>query len=449
MMLKNRAGFTLMELLVYMGILGVIVLVAGEAFSNSTKFRIRTDNMIKANQEAENVAALLKTDVMQTGAKTSKEATVAGGEDSFEGHSANIYIDPDNAVAANKDYSSFKISPVAGSAVYDTLMLRYVRYDESGHYLATEQVNWYVDVASRTLKRSCKILDKLLSYNVSKDVCSNGAKSTPTPVDMASGVQRFKVYPAIPAIRSNAEVVDHQEEQIFPPGGATSFKLLARVLNPDIEGLTVSNTGSSVTLSVFANNYNQETAKKNELYVAVNTDDPAAVWNSDCQSFTLEPNIEYEISFVLSYPGAADPSQAFVPGRDHMSVGFRNTDGTTVANLDDFFFYPPTGLSSEGTRTMRFTVPEQIAGVCMAFTFATYSPLVASGSVVLSNLKLKQVAGANYTFDPSKSIPIKDKKNVKALRLELQIGRGEKNNQSGETGNIDIVVPIPSNGAEI
>ena len=61
-MMKNfkKSGFTLMELLVYMAIVGIVVVIAGEAFSNSTKFRIRTDNMIKATQEAENVGTILR-----------------------------------------------------------------------------------------------------------------------------------------------------------------------------------------------------------------------------------------------------------------------------------------------------------------------------------------------------------------------------------------------------
>ena len=84
MIRREKAGFTLMELMVYMAILGIIVIVAGRAFSDSTKFRIRTQNILKATQEVENVATLFKSDVAQMGAKSSKEATVAGGNDSFE-----------------------------------------------------------------------------------------------------------------------------------------------------------------------------------------------------------------------------------------------------------------------------------------------------------------------------------------------------------------------------
>lgn len=52
----KKNGFTLMELVVYIAMIGIVVLIAGEAFSNSTKFRVRTQNMLKASEEASNVA---------------------------------------------------------------------------------------------------------------------------------------------------------------------------------------------------------------------------------------------------------------------------------------------------------------------------------------------------------------------------------------------------------
>ena len=69
----KKSGFTLMELVVYMAMIGIVVLVAGQAFSDSTKFRVRTQNMLRASEEAENVANLFKDDVAQMGAKASLE----------------------------------------------------------------------------------------------------------------------------------------------------------------------------------------------------------------------------------------------------------------------------------------------------------------------------------------------------------------------------------------
>ena len=101
----RKCGFTLVELLVYMALLSIIVLVAGRAFSDSTKFRVRTQNMLRATQEAENVAMLFKSDVSQMGAKRSvNSGTPASGTagDNFSNVYGDVFIDPDNS-----DSSSF------------------------------------------------------------------------------------------------------------------------------------------------------------------------------------------------------------------------------------------------------------------------------------------------------------------------------------------------------
>ena len=457
----SRNGFTLMELLVYMMIVGIIVIVAGQAFSNSTKFRVRTQNMLRATQTAEGVASLFKEDVAQMGAKSAKDSTVVGDEDIFEkytscstGQTDCIYMDPNNENVNSKDYSSYNIV----SGTYDNLTIRRIRYDTLGHYQAIEQVNWYVE--NKVLKRSCKVLRKDDDFDLpAGDPCSDGAASTPDPVDIAEGVEKFKVYPGIPTIRSDA-AADYQEEDMFPSGGASAFKLLARPENGDVVvPQTVTTGGSSVTVTGFAVNYDFEHdviltdgKSRNELYVAPNNAE-ADVWNTKCAKINFEPEMEYELSFYMPYISATDAAQMFVPGRDHMAVGFRNATGEKPKKggrtlLDDFLFYPPTNDKSEGKRAMRFSVPEAIANVCIAFTFATYSPAVSAGSITISDLKLRRVAGANYEFDKNKSLNIVDKKNVKALMLELQIARGGKGGEVGETGDVTIVVPTPSNGLE-
>ena len=456
-----KKGFTLMELLVYMMIVGIIVVVAGQAFSNSTKFRVRTQNMLRATQTAENVASLFKEDVAQMGAKSSKDSTVVGDEDLFKKYTSCdagqvdcIYMDPNNADVDSRDYSSYNIV----SGTNDNLTIRRIRYDTLGHYQAIEQVNWYVE--SKVLKRSCKVLRKDDDYDLPEgDPCSDGVASTPDPIDIAEGVEKFKVYPGIPTIRSNAAVA-YQEEDMFPSGGASEFKLLARPANGDVVAQqTITTGGTSVTITGFAVNYDYDNDviitdgnNRNEVYVAPNNAE-ADVWNTKCAKISLEPEMEYELSFYMPYISVADAAQLFAPGRDHMAVGFRNASGNKPTKngkplLDDFLFYPPTNDKSEGKRAMRFSVPEAMANVCIAFTFATYSPAVSAGSITIADLKLRRVAGANYKFDKTKSLNIIDKKNVKALMLELQIGRGGKDGKVGETGDVTIVVPTPSNGLE-
>jgi len=463
-----KKGFTLMELLVYMAIVGIIVIVAGQAFTDSTKFRIRTQNMLRATQEAENVATVFKADVAQMGAKSSKEAgnAVAGATygDRFSTVYDSVYMDPKNDVTAVRDSSSFLISH-DGSGFAD-LLTRRVRYDNAGHYVAVEEINWFVD--NHSLKRSCRTIlgaadDGLCPGNKTRD------EAKALAVEIATGVQVFEVVPSKPSI-----VIAN--EQVFPPNNETSFRLVPRVEAGSIEGLNVANNlgeqnkgGSGAALSLFFSNYDNDTEsikdaadrRINQVF-AIKNDNTNDTWRNLCTSYgsiSLEKDQVYEISFNMPLPAdQTDKSLLFVPGKDHLSVGFRNIEtGDYPKNeqrrlLDDFLFFPPLDArNGDGKRVMRFTVPENINGVCMAFTFACYSPLVSRGNLVIEDLRLTKLAGANYDFDEphfnSEAVGNKkEKKNVKALRLELQIARGGKAGQVGETGEVTIVIPTPSNG---
>ena len=471
-----KRGFTLIELMVYMAIVGIIVVIAGEAFSNSTKFRIRTDNMIKASQEAENVATIFKEDVSQMGAKSSKEDGVAGRGaaygDRFSGVFDSVYMHPEDPDPAKIDSSSFRIGRDVENG-FDTLTLRTLRYDTNGYYQAVEEVKWYVDPQNGSLLRSCKLVIKKADYVLPNDeICSDGPRSEPTPITMATGVVKFDVEAATPSTKLD-------EQQVFPPPGEKEFLFVRRYGEGNYVPLTVTNSADEESkpdsvqiLSQFYSNYsNEDQNVVVEAYRRVNQvvairgleveDD--GNWAAQCMSnglVTMEPNQEYIISFLILDPSDADYSQVFVPGEDHMSVGFRSyingnkpTDANGRVLIQDFMFFPPLSSDGGGERSMRFTVPETVSNVCLAFTFACYSPLVSRGAVSIKNLKLKKIPSSNYTFGnnyPTDGFKpeenINDKQSVKALKLKLQVSRGAKNGGSGETGNVELIVPTPSNG---
>ena len=162
--MQRASGFTLIELMVYIALLGGIVLIAGQAFSDSTKMRMRTQSMLQASETAEKVAAIFKADVAQTGAKTAMEAgaSESGAEygNKFSNIYTNVYMDPNSE---NKDSSSFSVVTKNG---FDSLTIRRLRYDESGHYSAVEQIAWFVRDGS--LWRNCRILEK--KSNLPEDV---------------------------------------------------------------------------------------------------------------------------------------------------------------------------------------------------------------------------------------------------------------------------------------
>ena len=456
----HKQGFTLMELLVYMAIVGIIVVV-------------RTDNMIKASQEAENVGMLLKDDIAQMGAKSSLEMTGAGSNDIFDvSHVSAIYMDPDNAIDLKKDSSSYRIVNNATTGNTDSLVFRRLRYDTLGHYEAIEEVAWFLTTAngSTTLNRQCVILDKTAS--VDDEPCApkgtDGGSMSDYVMQMATDVKEFVALPGIPLVRSDVTNLDYRDEKMFPPAEATAFKLYPRYGEANLNIISVTPGGNSVTVSGFVSNYDMtnevpiETTPLLQQVIALkNETSESDSWAASCSesgnNFTFAPNEEYELSFKVPFPSAGTNSvnemQMFVPGRDHMSVGFVHFDGKKDAKLKDFMFYPPS--SSEGTnveRVMRFTVPDSVKNVCMAFSFSIFSPVVAKGTLTIKDLRLKRLASTNYTFGKDKfhntvtNIKEVDKKNVKAFQITLSIKRGAKAGGSGETGSVTLVVPAPSNG---
>ena len=91
---------------------------------------------------------------------------------------------------------------------------------------------------------------------------------------------------------------------------------------------------------------------------------------------------------------------------------------------------------------MRFSskIADDETDVCIAFTFATFSPLVGAGIISISNLKVMKIADDNYSFVPNYVPDVVDKPFVRAFKLELQL------NRKGESGEVDLVIPVPSNG---
>ncbi len=433
--IKVKSGFTLMELMVYIALLGVIVLIAGQAFSDSSRMRVRTQSLLQASETAGNVASIIKQDIAQLGAKSYKDAAT--------GHIVihdSVYMSP-----INNDYSSYYIGN-GGEAQQDTLIMRRIRYNNSGSYEAVEEVKWLVDENS-FLKRFCRTI-----VGTGNDECSTAGDSV-VMTDYA--VSKFKFTAATPSTMESAA-------SVLPTtnNADNQFKLVSRYGDEKFERLEVAHSSdyTTETLSGFVANYdfesddfisNPDLIKANQVFMASeNLEDESGSWQSQCKSVNLNPFVEYEISFNMPLPSDMDdnPTGMFCPGRDHMTVGFRFVeDGARVNSeldtLPEFQFYPPTSddPTDTGFRKMRFTTNKTLENVCLCFTFAFFSPIASSGSVVISNLKLKVIPSSNYKFTDD-DIAIGDKKNVKAIKMEFSI---KKNDEAGEE---TAIISIPSNG---
>lgn len=535
MMFGNRKGFTLIELLIYMGIVGVIVVIAGEAFSNSTKFRVRTDNMIRATQEAENVGTLFREDVALMGAKLAvvENTTTSSPYQStkftdptnpyidnddrqlYRSIYDNVYMDPESD---SRDSSSFLLSTVGS---YSDLRFRRLRYNDNGGYEAVEEIHWYVE--NKTLKRSCRTV---LGTAGEGCLVEDRTNADGHSVTMATHVQRFLVNAAKPILWDTDSLIfpsfpwkpDEESEanmknfRLIPREGSVSGSDILKyhkLYSANQVGKEMG-PGTEISLSNFKINYDEENGEaitdndSVDQVIAVNpavneTGEESTNWQDLCRIWggpkdkrlSLKKDAIYEISFEIPYQKPfgnlnlnlnLDVSP-YVPGMDHMSIGFRDgVSGTKPKNssgryiVDDFMFFPPYNADGASMRKMRFALSEDVSQVCLALTFARYSPRRSGEQPLkIKNLQLKQIAGANYIFEedynpeehdidelvneklrfwgynPENVNPVKgpvrqDKKFIRALRMRLQVSRGASNNQSGETGNVDIVVPIPSNG---
>ena len=496
----RRGGFTLMELMVYIAIVGIVVIVAGQAFSNSTKMRVRTQSMLKASEVAENVAALFKQDIAQMGAKSSMENEVSEkgashgnkflsvcADEEAENNggcvSRSIYMTPDSDNEAKKDSSSFDITTSNG---FSDFVFRRARHDESGKYKSVEEVRWFVE--NGNLYRRC--------YTIAGEEDAEGSGATKTvlckakpaktedeisdAVEVATGVTTFSITAASPS--TSVDNVQVFPTPCTPEPCVDEFQLLTLPSEGKNIALKVGSSdngyegGSSITLSQFYSNFSNTSGngelldealwKQNQVIAIDNvTLSGTTSWKDRCAAYgikpvgtgenaiSLEAKQEYEISFEISYPGQdayghEDKSTMFVPGEDHMSVGLRSAatggllkkDGRTL--VEDFMFYPPLNQEGAGIRSMRFSVDSPVnEAFCLSFTFASFSPLVSQGKVIIKDLRLKKIASSNYRFNPPFNVAnVKEKKNVKAFQLRLQMKR------NGESGEATLIVPTPGNG---
>mgnify|MGYP003290057015 CR=1 FL=1 len=441
-----------MELMVYIAILGIVVLVAGQAFSNSTKFRVRTTNMLKANDISERVVEMFTEDVSQMGAKTYKSSGGASEPDRFD-KDDSVYM---AAVATSgiPDSSSFFLNDDG-----DSLVLKRMRYDTAGAFRSVELVSWFSK--GNSLYRRCETIvlndDKKVDATAAED-CPISDDDPPT-VLITENVSTFKVVAAKPGITLSGTETAAERSIILPEksGVASSrpFRFVPRfyltaVDDADIRILSVDpeQGGMAQSLSGFTGNYDYsdthpDSSDKSmyQVFVAkANTGvavQDGEYWKTLCSKVDLDSAAEYELNFKISYN--EDNSRLFCPGRDHAAVGFRNLDGSKIAGLEDFLFYPPITNDEPPQRSFRFSVKHPVKSACIAFTFASYSP-APGGKITIQDFIFKQVESSNYVFDNSYKPATEDKLNVKAFQLHLVVDKG------GETSDISQVVQTPSNG---
>lgn len=431
-----KKGFTLIELLVYMALLGIIVLVAGQAFSDSTVFRVRTQSMLESSENASKLAAIFKEDFSQMGAKSWKTLSSATADPDLFDVDSKVYIDFNNTDPTKVDNSSYILT---SGGELDSVDFRKMEYTETGVFLAVRNVAWYVK--DSTLWRSCQTLS-----GTENGDCPTSATSV-VSVKMADKVARFNITPATPGISSSTSASD----VLFPASSASGFRLLPRYGEDNFYRVEVDpDTGAvAVTVSGFTTNFDSETEisdlngkKANQVFVgpAVATGGGTGSWSGNCKEFTFVPLETYAFEFNLAF--VKDNMRMFQAGKDHIAVGLRKKgDGSEISGMQDFMVSPPQISDAETLLEYgEFSVQDTVEA-CFAITFAFYSPLAHSGTLTFKNFTVYRKTDESYHFvdgynptDPAK------KALVKAFRLELDVKR------RGEIGRVTLVIPTANNG---
>jgi len=444
---RSKLGFTLIELLVYMAIMGFIIVVAGRAFSDSTSMRVRSQNMLASAEEAGRVAAILKEDISQMGAKSwvnPNPASPGGG--SFE-EFTGIYNN-----AAGGDYSSYILDN--SDPEFDVLTFKKVYYTDKGVCGDIMTVKW--SVAGKVLYRECSWSN---ANNINCQTASRDNNACPNRVEIARDVSKFKFLPSRPLASSAAS------DLLFPPVGDGKAFSLVKTNTAGTAAAFPNATNTRYTLCGFSQSIPPGTSGATMNYTNFSVAEKNA---TSCKKFTFNPGEEYTIDFELpcGTPACANssapppcltaannehfnPMTLFQPESDHLSVGLRNgTSGapisTTANPVPDFLFYPPYDKDGKKAWHFEFSVPEQAANVCIGITGAFYSPAF-KGYLDIENFTVSRKTDNVYKFTED-DIPTTnaDKTSVKAFKLTLGIEK--KGGGKGETNITETVIPVPNNG---
>lgn len=424
-----------MELMVYIAIASLIVLVAGQAYSNSTRMRVRTQSMLKANDLAEKIGTIIKDDIAQMGAKsTIQAATTINSNDDF---SIN-----EKVYNSTNDRSSYVLIP---GDKFDRLTFKRAKYSESGVYQSVEQIAWYVQEG--VLMRSCTTIDG----TEANDCPANGQTYS---VEIAQGIDTFKVYQALPEndsglVRLFPSYVGEPERQ--------GFRLISYYGEDNyVRVITSPNSGDkTVSLYGFSTNFNENGIPQDDpiahMVLAGDSGSTDDNWKL-CKpiEFNLDSSL-YEIQFSIL--DKSKQMRMFIPNKDHFSVGLRipGSYPQKITTLSDFMIFPPEETLGASTRRFRFNIPRPAyiktptLSACVAFSFSFFSPSVNAGVIDINSLQVNKITETSYTIPEneaasSSSVGEAAKKMVKAFKLKLVIKK------NGEAGKFNQTIPVPSNG---
>jgi len=473
-----KRGFTLMELIVYMALLGFVIVIAGRVFGDSTVMRVRSQSMVKTSEEVGKVSNLIREDLSQMGVKAWGQANSSSSSD----NRYNIYNVGENNPKiywdeVNKDVSSYALyHSSSSSAFFDRIVFRKADFDQNGCFIGIREIEWEAIASSRKLVRRCATVQRVLPTGVNCTPVDNDATLCPSSassVTIAENISYFNLIPSKPGKAGNSQ------DTLFGKAAEPDFGLL-EVNGGNGEPIT-KNTydqdSKTVTLFGFAQNPAGGGTAHNELCLSKTS--------GGCESFTFEKDETYVIEFKMPFsePNVSEELQKalnstqFVPSRDHLAIGLRQSNNP-IQGVNDILFFPAQSKEAANLkRSLEFTVNETVANAQVFMTIAYYPPNpsgtasnnfnAAKGMLKFSEFKIFRKAdetfhfpkGSGYenygaevtgTITPAK---IKEKTNAKAFELILEIeNKGEKSGTYSiyKEGTNEVkrgmVITTPNNG---
>jgi len=428
-----KRAFTLIELVVYMAIMGFIIIVAGRVFSDSAKMRVRSQNMIKNSEELGRLSDLIKEDVAQMGTK-------AYGKSSASSYQFDV------ATKVYWDLSAADSSSYVLSKNHDSLFFRKMAFNQNGSYAGVREINWYFK--DKKIYRSCQTV----SGTEDPAECPT---SKPDTVLMGSNISRLEFFPSKPGMPpgSSSSVAS---DILFTSNADNEFDFKPQQSDGDIVSIQIKDEGNNTQSVSGIYEKNSSTSGKKRAVLCL------AEAGSCIERLFLKGEtyaIEFEMPFVRGEQGDSIGSQ-FLLGEDHLAIGLRKGDYSkfpdSLAPPPDVLIYPPQ--SNENLlRHIEFT-PKKDISASVVLTFAFYSEKAYLGRLMFKDFKVFRKNDEAFHFPKGDygteaaniSEKYKQKKNAKAFEMILELeNRGEKSGTvaKDENGNEKgMVILTPNNG---
>jgi hypothetical protein len=394
--LKNNAGMTLTELLIYMVISSIGVILATQVWFDIFKSGVQAKGLLNISSEQGDVILYLEKDLMKMGNAWALDI------DSNMTLYSRVMTNPFGTGGLTKDSSAFEEYERTN---FDSLVIKGVLVDEGGFYAGYDSINWYVDTSNSTLRRSRVRFD-----------------SNATPVQVGN-----------PLIEVIAE-------------GVNFFKLNFGVHGADLED------GAKVlgqhTLNSSPNNTLDMTAVEDDgsAFYLLETNIISAHKMTDDSvkaGYTYELEVEIFVDLESSTWNVLDDTLQL------RMVQSTDTDGSlTMKGSDAINMYP-----IDGTNTFNWTF-SAAAGVAVV-DYKPYVRFVRSGSNKVGTVAVKKITYKllnegkykiveTFVAGSGTETDVYNKKNVKSIDVEIELTTGKSNGVSERT--LRRVIPIPQHG---